>query len=386
MKKRITLLGSTGSIGTQTLNTVRRCNFSVEALTANTNVQKLAEQAREFNVKTAVIADDSLYSELKLLLHDTPITVLAGNESVSAAAASPNADIVCNSLVGMVGIRPTEAAIRAGKDVALANKETIVSAGEYILALAKQYGVKILPVDSEHSAFFQCMEGRRDVVRLLLTASGGPFWGYNRERLQHVSYDQALSHPNWNMGAKITVDSATMMNKGLELIEAVRLFDVQPENIEVVVHRESVVHAMVELTDGSVFAYMSEPSMEIPIQYALTYPERQPTGSRLSLFDVERLTFYKLDSQTFSAPSISRMAVKRGGLCTAALNGGNEALVSLFLEKKLKFFQLMELIDDLGAYIESGAGNDSASNINQILEADASARAYMLDRAARFLA
>ena len=379
MNKRITLLGSTGSIGTQTLNTVRRCGFSVEALTANTSVRLLAEQAREFQVKTAVAADESRYAELKLLLHDTPVRVLAGHEAVCEAAASPDSDIVCNAVVGMVGIRPTEAAIRAGKPVALANKETIVSAGEYILSLAKQYNVKILPVDSEHSAFFQCMEGRHDVTRLLLTASGGPFFGYSREQLVSVTPEQALRHPNWSMGAK-------MMNKGLELIEAVRLFDVKPESVEVVVHRESIVHAMVELTDGSVLAYLSEPSMELPIQYALTYPERAPSGSRLSLFDVGHLSFYPLDNDTFTAPEISRKAVQRGGLCTAALNGGNEAIVALFLDRKLRFSQLMGLIDELGAYIESGAADGPADTLKRILDTDASARAYMQERAARFFA
>ena len=386
MKKSIALLGSTGSIGTQTLNTARRCGFPVRALTANTRVQLLAEQARAFQVNLAVIADPSLYSELKLLLHDTSVRVMAGHEAVCEAASLPEADIVCNALVGMVGIVPTEAAICAGKTVALANKETIVSAGEYILSLAREHQVRILPVDSEHSGFFQCMEGRTDVTRLLLTASGGPFFGFNREQLRNVRYEQALRHPNWSMGAKITVDSATLMNKGLELIEAVRLFHVRPEDVQIIVHRESVVHAMVELTDGSILAYMSEPSMELPIQYALTYPERKPSGSRLSLSELGRLTFFEPDSSTFTAPEISRRAVRRGGLCTAALNGGNEALVSLFLDRMITFSQLMGLIDELGAYIDSGAADGTASNVKRILEADAAARAYMEERASRFFA
>ncbi len=388
MTKHLTILGSTGSIGCQALDVARHCGYTIQALSANRNVKLLAEQARAFSARTVVVAEPSLYQECKLLLADLPVKVLAGMEGLCEVASLDGVDTVLNALVGMVGIRPTVAAICAGKRLALANKETLVSGGAYIMDLAAERQVPIYPVDSEHSGLFQCLDGRTSgISKLVLTASGGPFWGYTREQLADVTVEQALTHPNWSMGSKLLIDCATMMNKGLELIEAVRLFSVRPEDVEIVVHRESIMHALVEFDDHTLIAQLSQPDMRLPIQYALTYPERLPSPvPRLSLSDLKALTFYHPDETVFTAMRLCRQAVARGGLSPAALNGANEQAVELFLAHRMHFTDLLDLLDEAGAYCLATPpfrqGQDAAGMLRQILDADAEARAFICERAA----
>lgn len=340
MSKRITILGSTGSIGTQALEVAKLRGFRVLALAAHSNIRLLEEQIRVFKPSLAAVADEKAAAALKIAVADTPVKVLAGLPGVCACAATA-CDTVLNGMVGMAGLEPTLAAIAAGNEVALANKETLVAAGELVTREAARQKVRILPVDSEHSAIFQALQGCPDpraVKRLILTASGGPFFGKTRAQLEKVTLEQALKHPNWSMGAKITVDSATMMNKGLELIEAVWLFGLPERDIEVLVHRQSIVHSLVEYIDGSVIAQLGVPDMRVPIQYALTYPERFESGVQsLLLEDWKTLTFENMDDEAFPAVRLCRDAVARGGLYPAALNAANEAANRLFREGHIPF-------------------------------------------------
>ena len=344
--KEIVLLGSTGSIGTQTLEVAKLHNIKIKALAAKRNVELLSAQAREFMPEYVCIDDESRYSDLKLMLGDTNIKVLCGKESL-CELASLNCDITVNAIVGMAGFLPTLTALNAGNDIALANKETLVVGGEIIMGLANKKKRKIFPIDSEHSAIFQsllCSQGNKP-KKIILTASGGPFRGYSPEQIRTVTKEQALKHPNWSMGEKITIDSATMMNKGLELIEAVWLFDVPPEKIEIVVHPQSILHSAVEFEDGSVIGQLGNHDMRLPIQFALTYPERyaSPAGS-LSLTDVASMTFEKADENAFPCMDIARNALKKGGNMPCIMNCANEIAVDMFLQDKIKFFEIPEKI------------------------------------------
>lgn len=377
MIKHVSILGSTGSIGTQALEVVEKCGYSVDSLSAHRNTVLLEQQARQFLPHCVVIADKECYSDIKIRLRDTNIRILTGIDGLCEAVSLSETNMVLNALIGTVGILPTVAAIEAGKTLALANKETLVSGGEYIVQLAEKHRVPILPVDSEHAAIFQCLEGREkeSVKKLILTASGGPFFGYDKKGLEKVTISQALAHPNWSMGSKITIDSATMMNKGLELIEAVRLFGVLPEQIEIVVHRESVVHSMVEFVDHSILAQLAVPDMRIPIQAALTWPSRQPSPTpSLSLSDYKKLTFFLPDEETFSPIRICREAISKGGLLPCAINAANEQAVSMFLERQISFIQIFEAVE-MALQQFQNIGN--ASSLEQILNTDRTAREFI---------
>ena len=372
MQRSITLLGSTGSIGTQTLAVCRAQDFPVAGLAAHSNEALLEAQAREFSPRQVCICREDLWKSMKTRLADTPVRVVCGMEGLCETAALPEAELLVNAVVGMVGLRPTLAAIEAGKDSALANKETLVTGGALVMRAAREKGVRILPVDSEHSAIFQCLQGYSGnrLNKILLTASGGPFFGKTRAELQNVTAEQALRHPNWSMGAKITVDSATLMNKGFECIEAVWLFDCAPEQVEVVVHRESIIHSMVEFADYAVIAQMGVPDMKIPIQYALTYPERKhcPTG-RLDLFSVGQLTFARPDMETFPCLKTALEAIRMGGLYPTLVNSANEELVALFLQGKIPFLQIGDTVSQMLSLPVSGA-----LTLDSILEAERQAR------------
>lgn len=370
--KKIAVLGSTGSIGVQALEVARHCGFEVTALAAGRNTELIEAQAREFKPRTAAVYDREAAEDLKVRLADTDIKVLSGREGVIAAAEA-DCDTVLNAVVGIAGLEPTLAAIEAGHTVALANKETLVAGGEIVNRRLKARGVRLLPVDSEHSAIFQSIQGAPDgsVKKILLTASGGPFYGKTAAELQNVTAAEALRHPNWSMGAKITVDSATLMNKGLEVIEAVRLFSAAPDDIEVLVHRQSILHSGVELSDGAVIAQLGTPDMRLPIQYALTYPERGDYApSRLSLSDIGTLTFERPDTDTFRCLPLCIEAVKTGGLAPAAVNGANEEAVALFLNGKIKFLQIAEAAEK-ALY---SVNNKKEYGLEDILNADAEAR------------
>lgn len=344
--KSIVILGSTGSIGTQTLDVCRMHGFGVKALSASTNTAQLEKQAREFKPEYVCVYSESSYSDMKQRLAETEIKVLCGMEGLCELARL-DCDIVVNSVVGMVGLLPTLEAAKAGNDIALANKETLVAGGKLVTDCVKEHGVKLLPIDSEHSAIFQCLMGAADnrPEKILLTASGGPFYGKNTEELRGVTVEQALKHPNWSMGAKITIDSATLMNKGLELIEAVRLFDVRPEQVEIVVHRQSIIHSAVEFEDGAVIAQLGTADMRIPIQLALTYPRRLPSpAKKLSLFDVGQLTFSKPDPETFTCLGAAKRAISMEGNAPCAVNSANEAAVALFLAGKIGFLDIGEAV------------------------------------------
>lgn len=351
MTNNLVILGSTGSIGTQALDVVRKRGMIVSALTAHSNVDIIEKQIREFKPKYAAMVDERAAEDLRIRVRDTGTKVFSGMEGVIECARANEADTVLNSVVGMAGLEPTLAAIEEGKTLALANKETLVAGGHLVTNAAKKNNVKILPVDSEHSAIFQCLQGapeNRALNRIILTASGGPFFGKTREELSEVTVEQALNHPNWSMGAKITIDSASMMNKGLELIEAVWLFDVAPENVDIVVHRESIVHSLIEYNDHSVIAQLGLPDMRIPIQYALTYPDRfeSPVG-QLNLADFAKLTFYKPDYDTFECINVCRDAIKRGGLSPAMANSANEQANLLFRQGKIRFLEIGRLVREV---------------------------------------
>lgn len=377
--KTITLLGSTGSIGTQTIDVCRRYGIRIKALAALKNTSLLAEQAREFGAETVCIYDKNKYSEMKTLLADTDINVLCGMDGLVEIAEMNGVDIMVNSVVGMVGLIPTLKAILHGTDIALANKETLVAGGALVMPLAAEKGVKIYPVDSEHSAIFQCLQGnkRSQLKSIILTASGGPFFGKTRSELENVSVSDALKHPNWSMGNKITIDSATLMNKGLEFIEAKWLFDLTPDQINIVVHRESVIHSAVEYNDNSVIAQLGVPDMKIPIQYALLYPERVECDvKRLSLIDYGKLTFAEPDYDTFECLSACIKACGMGGTACALANGVNEEAVRLFLEGRISFTRIGELVSGVIGDIQSSEINSA----EDILSADRTAREYVLSK------
>ncbi len=374
--KTISLLGSTGSIGTQTCEVCRKYGIRIKALAALKNTQLLARQAVEFGADTVCIYDESRYAELKSLLSGKNISILTGGDGLNEIAALDGVDLMVNSVVGMVGLVPTLTAIEKGTDIALANKETLVAGGELVMSLAAKRGVKIYPVDSEHSAIFQCLQGnkRSQLKSIILTASGGPFFGKSRKELENVTAAEALCHPNWSMGSKITVDSSTLMNKGLEFIEARWLFDLSPEQIQIVVHRESVIHSAVEYEDNSVIAQMGVPDMKIPIQYALLYPERTECDvKRLSLTDYGTLSFAKPDYETFECLQTCIDASKAGGTACAAVNGANEAAVGLFLEGKIPFLKIGSLVR--GAF--EALPHSEINGVGDILAADKAAREYV---------
>ena len=347
MNKTAAILGSTGSIGTQSLEVCEKHGIKVTALAAHSSVDMLEAQARKYKPSKVCIYREDKYSELKEKLADTDIKVLSGMDGLCEIAVMEESDILLNSVVGMVGLLPTLTAIEAGKNVALANKETLVAGGKLVTELVQKKGVKLYPIDSEHSAVFQCLQGnkREQLSKMILTASGGPFFGYTYDQLRNVTKEQALKHPNWDMGNKITIDSATLMNKGLEFIEAKWLFDLRPDQIEIVVHRQSVVHSAVEYNDYSVIAQMGVPDMKIPIQYALLYPDRMecPTG-RLSLTDYGKLTFEKPDYETFKCLSAAIEAIKRGGAYPCLVNSANEEAVRAFLNDEIKFIEIGEIV------------------------------------------
>ena len=344
--KNIVILGSTGSIGEQALKVARNGDYKVLGIAAGSNIDLLEAQAREFNVRAVGVFNTEKGIELKERLADTDIDVYVGEEGVCRVAGI-KADITLNAIVGIAGLRPTFAAIEAGNDIALANKETLVTAGTLVNKAMKEKGLKLLPVDSEHSAIFQSLQGspKKSLNKIILTASGGPFYGKTREELENVTVKEALKHPNWSMGAKITIDSATLMNKGLEVIEAVHLFGLSADNIEVLVHRQSILHSAVEFSDGAVIGQLGTPDMCLPIQYALTYPDRgELCCERLSLADVGTMTFAKPDMQTFPCLKICIDAINEGGLKPAAANGANEEAVALFLNGKIKFLDIPRLV------------------------------------------
>lgn len=374
MTKTIALLGATGSIGRQTLEVVRELGLSVAALTAHTQIDLLERQARQLMPRLAVLYDETAAQELRRRLRGTGIEVMAGEEGLLAAATLPEADTVVTAVMGSVGLKPTLAAIRQGKRIALANKETLVCAGELIMDAAAQYGAEIVPVDSEHSAVFQCLQGCRDrgeVKRILLTCSGGPFYGRTFEELERVTAADALRHPNWHMGPKITVDSATLMNKGLEIIEAMRLYRLPAEQVQAVIHRQSIVHSLVEYRDGALLAQLGTPDMKLPIRYALTYPYRaESPDAPLDLLTCGALTFAPPDETAFPCLRLARQAAKTGGTACAILNGANEAAVGLFLAGEIGF-------NDIPRRVERAMERVPVQykpSLADILEADGAAR------------
>ena len=354
MKKQIAILGSTGSIGTQALQVIAEHPELYEAyvLTANNQVELLAEQARKFMPAAVVIANENKYLQLKELLADLPIQVYAGADALCEVVEAKPIDVVLASMVGYAGLRPTINAIKAGKTIALANKETLVVAGELINELATQYHTPILPVDSEHSAIFQCLENNNPLEKVILTASGGPFRTFTMEQLHHVTKAQALKHPNWDMGAKITIDSATMMNKGFEVIEAKWLFGVRPDQIEVVVHPQSVIHSMVQYEDGAVKAQLGMPDMRLPIQYAFSYPQRiKSSFDRLDFSLLKELTFEQPDTNRFRCLALAYEALNQGGNMACILNAANEVVVSAFLQERIPFLRMSEVIEETMAKV-----------------------------------
>ena len=375
--KNISILGSTGSIGTQSLDVCRMHGYSVKCLTANANVDLMDRQVREFKPDIVCMMSEAAANDLKIKISDTDTKVVSGMNGLIECAAYSGADTVLNSVVGMIGLQPTLEAIKAKKTIALANKETLVAGGHLVTNLAKEYGVSILPVDREHSAIFQAMQGspsKSAIKKIILTASGGPFFGKKLEELENVTASDALKHPNWDMGAKITIDSATMMNKGLEFIEAKWLFDMLNDDIEIVVHRESVVHSAIVYQDNSMIAQLGVPDMRIPIQYALTYPERQPSPvAPLSLADYGKLTFFEPDYDTFKCINVCKNAIEMGGLHPAAANGANEESVKFFLEGKIKFTDIAYLNEE--AMLK--APEKENFTLEDVLETDTAAREYV---------
>ncbi|MCD7770802.1 MAG: 1-deoxy-D-xylulose-5-phosphate reductoisomerase [Oscillospiraceae bacterium] len=375
--KKVSLLGSTGSIGVQSLDVIKRHGLNVTALAARSNWKLLARQALEFNPKLVCIYDSEYEDLLKDELQGTGITVLSGMDGLCEAACETDCDIVLNSVVGMVGLEPTLAAVNAGKNIALANKETLVAGGMLVTEAIKQKGVKLYPVDSEHSAIFQSLEAgnRRDLHKIILTASGGPFFGKSSDELEHMTAADALKHPNWNMGAKITIDSSTLMNKGFEFLEAMWLFNVKPSQIEVVVHRESVVHSAVEFNDGSIIAQLGVPDMRIPIQYALLYPERPESSvKRLSLTDYGTLSFLKPDIDTFRCLGLCIKAAEIADTTAPAIvNAANEVAVASFLNGDIGFNDIARLAESAFDSIE----HKTVNSLNDVLSADKSARDFV---------
>ncbi|MDW8801028.1 1-deoxy-D-xylulose-5-phosphate reductoisomerase [Clostridium sp. A1-XYC3] len=381
--KRITILGATGSIGTQTLEVIRRERekFHLVAVSANNSCKKIIGIINEFNPSYAVLSNEKAYEEVRdyCVNNNLKTKILLGMEGLNTISTLPEVDVVVTSVVGMIGLVPTLKAIEAGKDIALANKETLVVAGKLVISEAEKYNVKILPVDSEHSAIFQCLQGnkREDVRELLLTASGGPFRGRKREELLQVTVEEALKHPRWDMGKKISIDSATLMNKGLEVIEAHWLFDVDYDNIKVVVHPQSVIHSMVEYKDGSVVAQLGSTDMKLPIQYALNYPDREEAiVAKLDFYDMENLTFEKPDLETFKPLKLAYKAGKIGGTMPAILNAANEAAVELFLSKRIKFLDIGNILEECMSRFEV---IDNYS-LEDILNIDKEVKQYVINK------
>ena len=376
MSKNVSILGSTGSIGTQALEVCEKQGFNIVALAAHSSVKLLSEQVRKFKPSYVCIYNEEKYSELKKSLSDMSIEILCGMDGLCRIASLKENDIVLNSVVGMVGLLPTLTAIEAKKDIALANKETLVAGGSLVMSKAAEMGINIYPVDSEHSAIFQCLQGnkRSQLSKIILTASGGPFFGYNYEQLRSVTKADALNHPNWDMGNKITIDSATLMNKGLEFIEAKWLFDLKPEQIEIVVHRQSVIHSAVEYDDYAVIAQLGIPDMKIPIQYALTYPDRYecPT-KRLSLTDYGTLTFAKPDYKTFKCLKAAIEAISKGGAYPCLVNSANEEAVRAFLNDEISFIQIGEIVSSVLNKFEYS----DIICYNDVMKADKMAREYV---------
>lgn len=384
MVKCVTVLGSTGSIGRQSLDIISRMPIRVAALTAGTSVERMAAQCRQFHPELAVMATQEAAAELENAIAGLPTRVSWGEQGLIEAATLPSADCVITAVVGMLGLKPTLAAIQAGKRIGLANKETLVCAGELVMQEAEKYQAQIIPVDSEHSAIYQCLMGigrKREIHKLILTCSGGPFYGMRREQLKDVTKADALQHPNWKMGPKITIDCATLMNKGLEVIEAMRLYRVPAEQVDVVIHRQSIVHSMVETVDGAVMAQMGTPDMRLPIQLALTYPERlECPVDRLDLTSCGSLTFAKPDLEAFPCLKLAMECAVRGGTACPVMNGANEAAVALYLEDLIGFYDIYELVKgavDSVPFIKN-------PTLEQILEADRLARAYVTEKYSHF--
>ena len=378
MTNTISILGSTGSIGRQTLEVAEELGLRIAALTAHSSVERMEEQVRKFHPSLVVMTDENAAAELKVRLADTETRVLGGFDALCEAAVHPNADTVVTAVVGMVGLKPTLAAIREKKRIALANKETLVCAGELVMDAADAYGAEIIPVDSEHSAIFQCLRGCRDrgeIRRLLLTCSGGPFFGKAFAELESMTREDALRHPNWTMGAKITIDSATLMNKGLEIIEAMRLYRLPLERVDAIIHRQSIVHSMVEFKDGAVLAQLGTPDMRLPIRYAMTYPFRaESMAEPLDLLRCPPLSFTEPDMDAFPCLRMAREAAAEGGTACAILNGSNEEAVRLFLEKRIGFNDIPRRIAAARAEVPVCKQPD----LETILEADAAARRAVL--------
>ena len=363
---KIAILGCTGSVGTQALDVADKFNLDVTCLSANNNYIKTEEYARRFKVNSVAMASEDAASELKVRLADTNIKIYSGDNGICEMVSEEKQDTVVNSIIGEAGLLPSLAVINTGTRLALANKESLVVAGEIVMNNAREKGVEILPVDSEHSAIFQCLKSGKDreVKKLLLTASGGPFFGKTIEELRDITVEQALAHPTWKMGAKITIDSATLMNKGFELIEAAHLFNVSPEQIEVVVHRESIIHSMVEYIDNSIIAQMSVPDMRLCIQYAVTYPHRiDATIKELDLFSISKLTFNKPDTNTFSLLECAKNCIKAGGAMPAVLNAANEVAVARFLEGKIGFYRITEAVEKTVSEMSYACGYHSLEDI-----------------------
>ncbi len=381
MVQCVSILGSTGSIGRQTLDIIDNLKIPVAALTAGTNVERMAQQCRTYRPALAVMSTREAAEVLRSAISDLPTRVTWGEGGLMEAAAIPEADCVITAVVGMVGLKPTLAAIRAGKRIGLANKETLVCAGELVMAEAKRYNTQIIPVDSEHSAIFQCLMGshrKEEIKRIILTCSGGPFFRMDTETLKTVTKADALRHPNWKMGPKITIDCATLMNKGLEVIEAMRLYELPLEQVDVMIHRQSIVHSMVEFTDGAVMAQMGTPDMRLPIQLAMTYPERYPCPVEpLDLLSCGDLTFAKPDLKAFPCLALARHCAKLGGTACPAMNGANEQAVALYLEDKISFYDIYDLVAGAVAAVPYIA----QPTLEQILETDKLAREAVCRRA-----
>ncbi len=378
MVKKLSILGSTGSIGKQALEVARKLSIDVVALAAHSNIKLLEEQIREFRPSVVAVYNEELANELSMSIKDLPIKVLGGPDGICELAMNEKPDIVLNAIVGIAGLMPTMCALKAKKHIALANKETLVAGGNIVMEEAKKQGVNILPVDSEHSAIFQCIQGMhnfKELKKIILTASGGPFFGKSINELKYVTPRQALRHPNWNMGSKITIDSATMMNKGLELIEASWLFNMDYKNIDIVIHKESVVHSFIEYIDNSVIAQMGLPDMKIPIQYSLTYPERfESTVNELDLTKYGSLTFCKPDYKTFKCLNACMLAMAKGGASCAVANGANEEAVKLFLKNKISFTDIGDLVYE----VVDRYNNIDINSIENIFEADKFSREYVI--------
>ncbi|MBR5314342.1 MAG: 1-deoxy-D-xylulose-5-phosphate reductoisomerase [Clostridia bacterium] len=382
MEKSVAIFGSTGSIGTQSIDVARKHKIKVKALTARGDVEKLEEQIREFRPEYCAVLDEEKAKILKEKVADTSTCVTGGEKAIEDLAYNVKCDMLLNSIIGKAGLRPTLAAIESGKNIALANKETLVTAGSIVMNKAREKGVSVLPVDSEHCAIFQCLEGypKKQVSRLILTASGGPFFGRKREELEGITPEMALAHPTWNMGQKITIDSATLMNKGFEVIEACHLFDVDVDKVDVVVHRESIIHSMVEYIDNAVLAQMGVPDMRTCIQYAITYPDRfEGLQEKLDLAKVGKMTFAEPDKDTFVLLDLAYKSMRMDGLIPAVLNGANEEAVYLFLNHKISFTDIMDMVKE----VVLGYKNIESPTLEQIEEADLISRRLVRELASK---